>query len=599
MTYSSKYSIKSGFFVVVLLKNREYKAVVIKEVEKPVFACEEIVEVKDIYLTNRYMKIAKFISEYYVCSLGEAFGVFVPFKTDIKTVTKEIKVKKPSLTSFQKEALNFIEKRQFSLLFGETGSGKTEIYISLIADFINANKSAIFLMPEISLTPQMEMRLREYFGETLAIWHSKVSKKRKEKILEGIYKGDIKIVAGARSALFLPMKNLGIIVVDEEHDSSYKSNSKPRYNAKDMSLYLGKILSTKVVLGSATPSLTSYYKIEHYRLKERFVKSKKEFLFVKNSNDIEGTIIKELQNILKNSKQAIVFLPTRANFKYISCFECGEIIKCPFCSVGMSLHKKLNALKCHYCGYTERIPEICPKCKSKDLNSFRMGTEEIKERLSQIFPTAVVEKFDRDAIKSEKKLKEVLKSFNDKKIDILVGTQMLSKGHDYSDIELSVILGIDSLLAQNDFKARENALSLSLQIAGRSGRGGRGKVIVQTSNENFFKKYMDDYELFLKDELRYREDLYPPYKKLLRILILHKDKQKAKDLMYKAVDCLTSHLGLGVEIVGYGESVIEKIAGKYRYDILLRASSAKELLQTISFCKKSFMQIDMDPLSFS
>ena len=583
------------------LRGRPKQAIVLKEVKKPSFECENIQEIKDFYLNDKQIEIANFISQYYVCSLGEACGIFMPFKKD--TVLADSKrvdhLKKPSLTPAQQKAFEFLVNSSSSLLFGETGSGKTEIYISLMIDMLKKGKSVIFLMPEISLTPQMEKRLKAYFGDMVAIWHSKVTKKRKEKILESIYSGEVKVIAGARSALFLPLRDIGLIVVDEEHDSSYKSNSKPRYNARDMSLYIGKILSSKVVLGSATPSLVSYHKVKHYRLKERYVKSEREYIFEKNSNDISENIIKELQAVLSRKKQAILFLPTRANFKYISCFECGEIIRCPFCSVGMSLHKKLNALKCHYCGYTQRVPNVCPSCKSEELSSFRMGTEEAKERLSQIFPDAVVEKFDRDSIKSEKRLREVLKNFNDKKIDILVGTQMLSKGHDYSDIELSIILGIDSLLAQNDYKARENALSLAIQIAGRSARGGKGRVVLQTSNEEFFKKYMDDYETFLKDELKYREDMYPPYKKLLRILITHKDKQKAKEMMQESVDCLLKNMGDSVEMVGYGEAVIEKIAKNYRYDILLRSSSAKELLQTVSFCKKSFMQIDMDPLSFS
>jgi len=583
------------------LRGRPKQAIVLREVKKPSFECENIQEIKDFYLNDKQIEIANFISQYYVCSLGEACGIFMPFKKD--TVLADSKrvdhLKKPSLTPAQQKAFEFLVNSSSSLLFGETGSGKTEIYISLMIDMLKKGKSVIFLMPEISLTPQMEKRLKAYFGDMVAIWHSKVTKKRKEKILESIYSGEVKVVAGARSALFLPLRDVGLIVVDEEHDSSYKSNSKPRYNARDMSLYIGKILSSKVVLGSATPSLVSYHKVKHYRLKERYVKSEREYIFEKNSNDISENIIKELQAVLSRKKQAILFLPTRANFKYISCFECGEIIRCPFCSVGMSLHKKLNALKCHYCGYTQRVPNVCPSCKSEELSSFRMGTEEAKERLSQIFPDAVVEKFDRDSIKSEKRLREVLKNFNDKKIDILVGTQMLSKGHDYSDIELSIILGIDSLLAQNDYKARENALSLAIQIAGRSARGGKGRVVLQTSNEEFFKKYMDDYETFLKDELKYREDMYPPYKKLLRILITHKDKQKAKEMMQESVDCLLKNMGDSVEMVGCGEAVIEKIAKNYRYDILLRSSSAKELLQTVSFCKKSFMQIDMDPLSFS
>ncbi len=602
LIYASDKLIASGRFVRVALRGKECMAIVKKPIEKPDFKCENIKELTDYCLNSNYMKIARFISEYYFCSFGEACSLFM-LLSKLKDEKKEnmVAFKKylPTLSTYQKKAFDFLNREKISLLFGDTGSGKTEVYITMIAKVLQEGKTAIFLMPEISLTPQIEKRLKVVFGEHIALWHSKVTKKRKRMILEGIENKRIKLIAGARSALFLPLPKLGLIIVDEEHDHSYKSNSRPRYNAKDLSIYFGKVLGAKVVLGSATPSLNSYYKFPNYRLIGGYIKSNKSFIYERNSKEISQNVIYEIQIILSNKKQAIIFLPTRANFKYISCFDCGGIIKCPFCSVGMSLHKKNNALKCHYCGYMQRIPKACPNCQSKNLNSFRMGTQEVKEKLCAIFPEANIEKFDRDAIKSEKKLKEILKNFNDKKIDILIGTQMLSKGHDYSNIELAVILGIDTILSQNDFKARENALSLSVQIAGRSGRGGEGKVIFQTSNREFFKKYMNDYELFLKNELKYRKNLYPPYKKLLRMLISHKDKQKANILMQKVLSCLSQNKNKEVEIVGSGEAFIEKIGGKYRYNILLRSTSAKALINTTVKCKERFCEIDMDPLSFS
>ncbi len=595
----SEKDIDEGTYVDIVLRGKSRSGVVVKKVSKPSFKCEEIVSIKDEFLPKNRLKIVKFISSYYLSFLGDAFGLFVPFsiQKDFKDIKKIFNA--PVLSIPQKKAFLSVKKEQISLLFGDTNSGKTEIYISLIKNIVEKNQTVIFLIPEISLTPQMEKRLKIYFGDMLAIWHSKITKKRKKEILDGINKGTIKVVAGARSALFLPMPNLGLIVVDEEHDSSYKSNSRPRYNARDLSIYFAKVLGIKVLLGSATPSLNSYYKLKSYRLKESYIKSSKEFIYEKSSDDISENILSNIAEILSRKKQAIIFLPTRANFKYISCFECGEVIKCPFCSVGMSLHKYNNILKCHYCGYAQKIPQKCPSCDSLHLGSFRMGTEEVKERLCKIFPNANIEKFDRDAIKSEKKLKEILQNFNDKKIDILVGTQMLSKGHDYCNIELAVILGIDSILSQNDFKARENALSLAVQIAGRSGRGGEGRVILQTSNEDFFKEYMGDYEKFLKDELKFREGLYPPFKKLLRVLISHKDRNKAIAIMEKVLKCIKKYKDKNVQIVGSGEAVIEKIGGKYRYNILLRSDSATSILKAVSLCRENFCEIDMDPLSFS
>lgn len=602
LTYKSNHPLLPGMLVEVPFRNTLKKAVILKEVKKPAFATKEISKATEHFFPPNYQNIVKFISEYYVCSLGEAFSLFTPFeKRSEKNSFKvnEDKFVLKELSAKQKEALKFVENNDISLLFGDTGSGKTEVYTHLMAKTLKKGKNIIFLMPEISLTTQMQKRLENVFDKRVALWHSKVTKKRKEEIIKGLKEGSIRIIAGARSALFLPVESLGLIVVDEEHDNSYKSNSRPRYNARDLAVYFGKVLKCKVVLGSATPSLTSYNKYPHFRLKGSYAGEKKEYIYEKNSDEISPKIIDELNRAIKEKKQAVVFLPTRANFKYISCFDCGEFVSCPFCSVGLSLHKDKNALVCHYCGYVQRIVKECPSCKSTHLGSFRMGTEEVREKLSTIFPEANIAKFDRDAIKSTRELNRVLKEFNDKKLDILVGTQMLSKGHDYEGIGLSVILGIDTLLAQNDFKARENALSLAVQIAGRSGRAGVGKVILQTSNEEFFKRYMDDYESFLKDELRYRKGLYPPFKKLSRILISHKDKKKAKETLEVVLDCLKINLQKDVEIVGSGEANIQKIASKYRYHILLRSTSSKALLQTILRCKQNHCEVDMDPLSFS
>ncbi len=462
---------------------------------------------------------------------------------------------------------------------------------------INENKTAIFLMPEISLTPQMESRVKEKFGSLVAIWHSKITKKNKEKILQDIYDEKVKIILGARSALFLPLKNIGVIVVDEEHDSSYKASNRPRYNAKDLAIFFGKTLNAKVILGSATPSLNSYVKFKHFRLKGTFYNSSKEIIFENHQDQITPLIKDELQKSFANNRQAIIFLPTRANFKYISCSDCGAFVECPYCSVGMSLHTQKRALVCHYCNFALAILKKCPNCNSINLKASRIGTAEVVDELSNEFKDRVFKKFDKDEITTQNKLKKVLKDFNEKKIDVLVGTQMLSKGHDYHNVDLAIILGLDHILAMADFKAREMAMSMFIQIAGRSGRSTKGRVIVQSSNEEFFKKYLNDYELFLKDEINFRKDLYPPYKKLMRLLISHKVEKKAKEIMQKTLHELKTLKD--IEIVGYGESAIFKIASKFRYHVLLRSSSSKALLKAGYIAKHSGCEVDIDPISFS
>jgi primosomal protein N' (replication factor Y) len=458
-------------------------------------------------------------------------------------------------------------------------------------------KRALFLLPEISLTPQMQIRFEHYFGDSFVLWHSKMSKKQKEKTLQKILCGEAMIIAGPRSALFLPIENLGIIVVDEEHDDSYKSSSRPRYNARDIAIYMGKSLGIPVVLGSATPSLGSYVKFPHYRLKGGFHKSSREFIYEPSREQITPLIEDAIKINMEKKRQAIMFIPTRANFKYIICDSCGYTLECPFCSVGMSLHVKSNALKCHYCNYMEPIPDICPKCHSQMLENSRLGTAEAIEHFSQDGHNLRLLQFDRDTITTQNKLKKALKSFNDGEIDVLIGTQMLSKGHDYHDVTLAIVMGLDNMLLMPDYRSREKTLSLLIQIAGRSGRKHDARVIVQSFQQYFFSQYVENFDAFLEDEKKIRENLYPPYKKLARILFAHKTKAKASDAMWEMVEKIRQYSE--VEIVGHGASAIEKIANKYRFQILLRSDKSTSLIRVITATKNSLAQIDMDPVEFS
>ena len=452
-------------------------------------------------------------------------------------------------------------------------------------------------MPEIGLTPQMKKRLKKVFGDMVVIWHSKVSKKAKEKILEDIRNGVVRLIAGTRSALFLPVSNLGLIVVDEEHDDSYKSNQRPRYNAKDLALLFAKRAEARIVLGSATPSLGSYKNLPKFRLRGTYFESEKRFIYENSTVGLTLQMLNVIKEHLDKKEQIIIFLPTRANFKYITCADCGSNITCPYCSVGMSLHVKKNALICHYCNFSQRIPEICPTCKGENLHSNRIGTAEVVLRLGEEFKDKVIGKFDRDEVRTTKQLNTLLKDFNDKKIDILVGTQMLSKGHDYHSIGLSVIMGIDAILNMPDFRARERAISLTHQIAGRSGRSGEGEVYIQTQNVDLIKKFMSDYEDFLIDEMQHRKEIYPPFIKLLKVLVSHKKDEKASEIINE-VEKLT-HNFPKLEVVGYGRAGIEKIASKYRYNMLLRSTDTQELLKFAHRCKALHVEIDIDPLSFS
>ena len=522
--------------------------------------------------------------------------MYTPFYNVDKTQSKEEINYSIELSTNQQKAYQFTQNNKVSLLFANTGSGKTEIYITAIKNIILQNKQALLLLPEISLSPQMEQRLTKVFGEQIAIWHSKIQKKKKESIVQDLLSGKVKIIAGARSALFLPYEDLGLIIVDEEHDDSYKSAQKPRLHVKDLSIYIGNKYDTQVILGSATPSLSTFHKVPYFRLKETFFDSEKKISFLDSNLELNDTIINKIKETIDNKNQVIVFLPTRANFKYQICKDCGESIQCPFCSVSLSLHKNQNALQCHYCNYTQSIPKNCPSCTTGIIENFRLGTAEVYDQLQKILPNQVIEKFDRDSIKTNTALKKTLKQFNDNKIDVLVGTQMLSKGHDYHNVTLAVVLGIDSILNMTSYKVREKALSLLIQIAGRSGRKGFGEVLIQTKNQDFFHNYLEvsDYEDFLQDELKSRVDLYPPYLRIARVIFSHKNAFIAKKELDKCIIQFKNHEKLN--IIGFGECNIFKISNNYRYELLLRANDINQLLNALHTIKTPIASIDMDSL---
>ncbi|MGA1932372.1 primosomal protein N' [Arcobacter sp. YIC-464] len=599
LTYQSEKSLALGSKVLVKLQNRKKlnEAVVVKEVEKPSFKCVNIEEITDEFYDEKMLQVAKFVSQYYVCSLGEALSVYSPFTKEFeKSIEFETFDSKIELSAEQQEAYNFLNEKKQALLFANTGAGKTEIYIKIIEEHLNQNRQAVLLMPEISLTPQMQKRLEKVFGNSVAIWHSKITRKKKDEILQKLQVGEVKLIAGARSALFLPYKDLGLIVVDEEHDESYKSDSKPRLNTKDLSIYMAKKFDIQLILGSATVSASSFAKIPYYRLDKTFYDTSKRYIFDDGESCLTPKILNKISQTLDSSNQVIVFLPTRANFKYQICTSCGKSVECPYCSVSMSLHKNDLALKCHYCGYAQQIPDSCPSCGTGIIHNLRVGTAQIEEELKEIFPNKNIKRFDRDEIKTNKQLKTVLNDFNKGEIDILVGTQMLSKGHDYHNVKLAVVLGIDSVLNMNSYKSREKALSLLIQISGRSGRKGDGEVIIQTKNEEFFDYYLNEsnYKEFLESELEFREELYPPYLKLSKVIFSHTNGIKVKEELDKYVRILKSNPN--IEVVGFGQCAIFKMANKYRYEIVLRSKNVKAMLEALHSVTSVMATIDMDTI---
>ncbi len=597
LTYSSSDKYLNLDLVTVPLHKKEKIGLILEEVSKPDFEALEIIKADGLCLSQEHYRFAKFISDYYFCSLGDAFSLFIP---SLKSVSLPLSLEPVQssieLSSKQKEALNELQKHPVSLLFGDTGSGKTEIYMKWFEEVLAKGQRVLMLMPEISLTPQMQIRLEEHFGDSVVMWHSKLTPKQKRISLEKIYDGSARVIAGARSALFLPVQELGLIVVDEEHDDSYKASSRPRYNARDMAIYYAKLIDIPVLLGSATPSLTSYIKFPHVRLKGGYFNQNRRYLYEPHIEEITPIIEEAVTKTAAKKEQSMLFLPTRANFKYMICDHCGYTYKCPYCDVGMSLHKFARRVKCHYCNFQEPIPETCPECKTGNLLSSRLGTAEAVEHFQVKYPSLRVAQFDRDKITTQKKLKELLNSFNEGEIDLLIGTQMLSKGHDYHDVTLAVIQGIDNILQMSDYRAREKALSLLIQIAGRSGRKKDAIVLVQSFYQEFFAPYIGKYEEFLEEEKEFRKELYPPYKKLSRLNFSHMKKETANGKMNEVLQKLYQFTN--IEIVGHGPSPIEKIANKFRFQILLRADKSTDLIKAIKGSKNVLCEVDMDPIDF-
>lgn len=596
LTYHSDEEIGLFCEVEVYLRTKKITGFVIRKCDKPLFKTSKIIKTTNRSLSTTQQELAKFISSYYNCALGFVLGFFEPCESyDLQA---KCLINEPKLSKDQLLAKDFLQKNSTSLLFANTGSGKSEIYFTFIKEMLNNGKQVLLLMPEISLTPQMSKRLEIYFKDSFILWHSKISKAKKQKAMNEFLSGKAMLVAGARSSLFLPFVKLGLIIVDEEHDNSYKASNNPKINAKDLALFLGNKLHIRVILGSATPLASTFYKQKYYRLKKSFYPAKKEFIYDESDELISPLLIKHIQENHENKKQAIIFLPTRANYRLLLCRGCGGSVLCPFCDIAMSLHKKSNLLRCHYCNFAQSIPTTCPACKQSMFEAKKIGTAELVLRLEGILPKIRFHKFDSDEFSTFNKLTKVLNDFNKHKIDVLVGTSMLAKGHDYADVGLSIILGLDEYLFHANYKAREETLALAIQVAGRAGRKGFAKVLLQTKHKAFFENFINDYDSFLQDELIVREGLYPPFKRLLRVIIKDSHEESAKFKTKVLKEELKKLKGL--EIVGFGACVLAKIANNFRYYILLRSSTHTPLLQASRICNKyAGVETDIDPVNFS
>ena len=505
------------------------------------------------------------------------------------------------LNDLQKKALNEIDAafktKEVCLIHGVTSSGKTQLYIKQIEQFVAEGKQVLYLLPEITLTAQIIRRLQLYFGGNIAIYHSKFNNNERIEIWNKIKSGELKIILGARSALFLPFKNLGLIIIDEEHDPSFKQHDPaPRYNARDAAVFYASLFNAKVLVGSATPSLESYYnalknKYGLVTLKERFggtqlpeikiIDTKTVAASKKGKVMISPQLKAEIESTLKKDKQVILFQNRRGYAPFLICGTCGFLPQCANCSVTLTLHKYSNKLHCHYCGNTYPKLVSCPACGSVNWMEKNFGTEKIEEELTEDFPENRIARMDVDAVKGKNAHDTLIKLFEQHRIDILAGTQMVVKGLDFENVSLVGVLDADGLLSFADFRVNERAFQLMEQVSGRAGRkSDRGLVLIQASKVNhpvllFVQKH--DYEKFYEYEIQMRKQFfYPPFSRLIRITLKH----KMKETVVEAADTLANSLEKDFsQLVGPAAPVVNRIRNMYLMEILIKLSKDAVRLQ--------------------
>ena len=514
------------------------------------------------------------------------------------------------LSEVQQRALDEIEQ-QFRthstvLLHGVTASGKTELYFQLIEKQISQSRNSLFLLPEISITTQLVGKIQKRFGDEVGVYHSKMSQNERVEVWKNTLANKYRVIIGARSAIFLPLQNIGLLIVDEEHDSSYKqSDTKPLYQARDCVQILAQQNKAKVVLGSATPSMESFHNYEqgkfgYVELKERFGKvmlPEIEMVSLRKPTvtpNISQELQEQISRALESKKQVILFHNRRGFSPIIECNQCGHSPSCPNCDVSLTYHKVSSTLRCHYCGYTQALPNSCPSCHSHSLETKGIGTQQIEEEINHLFPEARVARMDVDTMRRKHAYEILFEKMTLHEIDILIGTQMVTKGLDFEAVQLVGVIRADSLLNLPNFRATERGIQLLTQVSGRAGRREPGKVLIQTFDpENPFYLFIkeNNYDLATRAILQERKEfLYPPYFRLIELTFKHKNRERAK----KAADFIGTYLKNYIQepfILGPEEGVIFRINNQYIYKILLKHPAQKSTKNLKIYIKDSINKL--------
>jgi primosomal protein N' (replication factor Y) len=620
LTYSSSDKLLVGQAVLISLRTKKVIGIILSNVNKPPFQTKEILNVifdKPI-IDKARLELANWMADYYAANLVNVLQTFVPSgiqkkRRSLETVKKSReKDSIPVPTKDQALAINNIlgsSDNKPHLVFGVTGSGKTEVYFNLIERELNNNKQVILLVPEISLTPMMIQRLESRFGNKVVLLHSYLKETDRYAKWKAILNNEASIVIGSRSALFAPLNNLGLIIIDEEHESSYKQDQTPRYNTVRVAEKLSQILNCRLVLGSATPSLNSYYKSSRgsYHLqvlnkrivqdslpKVEIVDMRNEFKYG-NMSIFSERLQENIQSTLKERKQILLFINRRGMSTFVSCRDCGYVANCPHCDLALTFHYNNLNLICHHCGYTEKIPTICPSCQSTSIKFFGTGTQRVETELKKLIGDKfTVERMDKDTTKQRGRHELLYKNFANKNTDVLIGTQMITKGWDLKNIGLVGIISADTMINFPDFTASEKTFDLLTQVAGRTGRGlDQGKVILQTYNPEskaIIYAAKHDYVSFYNDEILDRRSLnYPPFAHYIKLLYTNKEQntaeEKANILAEKIKNLNDRNI---IDILGPTPAFLPKVAGRFRWQISLQVKDVDEqqFIKTVRAIKK-------------
>ena len=583
-------------------------------------------------ITQELLETAIWVSKYYLCTIGEAVNSILPsarresseqsfsFDSEISAGIKQ------NLSEEQKKAVNDIlahaEKNEssFHYLYGPTGSGKTEVFLQTAEQILKKNKGVIYLVPEISLTQQVVDSVVNRFGPQVAVLHSSLTQSQKLTQWKKILHREARIVIGARSAIFAPVPDLGMIIIDEEHDSSYKSGNTPRYHARQTAMYRASKLKIPLIMGSATPSVEAWHlmncgKLLKHTLSKRLAGGEKPSIKCINLNQsvMQGCISEELKNeietTLKEKKQAILFLNRRGFTHFFRCSTCGFEMKCKNCSVSMTFHKSENRLRCHYCGWHILPPSSCPKCGSLDIGYSGFGTEFIEAETAQKFPNARIVRVDTDSVSKKGELQNKIDAFKKGEFDIMLGTQMVAKGLNFPNLKTVGIILADTALHLPDFRATERTFSLITQVAGRAGRFfPDGKVFVQTYNpENQAISFAcsANTEGFYDFEINQRKLLsFPPFSRLIRLVFRSSNQIKVEKTSEDAANLIENLKIPGVEILGPSECPLSKISQNYRFQLILRGekivplqNAVRKLLFDYRHPQEVYIECDVDPVS--